>query len=148
LLRKLELPRSSAPRASVIIPATSTPALLRACLASLARLGPDGIPYETIVVLNEPSTEIEAELRTSVTGVEIISSPINLGIAGAGNRGRSLARGEFLVTLHDDAEVETGWLEALVETADAHQEAGAVGGTVLFPDGRLQNAGMILWQDA
>src|SRR5262249_40036677 len=39
------------------------------------------------------------------------------------------------------------WLETLVETADAHPEAGAVGGKVLFPDGRLQNAGMILWRD-
>jgi hypothetical protein len=39
-------------------------------------------------------------------------------------------------------------MEALVETADAHPEAGAVGGKVLFPDGRLQSAGMILWSNA
>jgi glycosyltransferase involved in cell wall biosynthesis len=94
---------------------------------------PDGIPYETIVVLNEPSLEVEAELRVSVTGVEIISSPVNLGMAGAGNRGRSLARGEFLVTLHDDAEVEAGWLEALVETADAHAPLTSPGKRRGFP---------------
>src|SRR5262249_11859966 len=72
----------------------------------------------------------------------------NLGLAGAGNRGRALAKGELLVLLHDDAEVEPGWLEALVEAADRHPEAGAIGGKVLFPDGRLQSAGMILWRDA
>ena len=38
-------------------------------------------------------------------------------------------------------------LEALVETADAHPETGAIGSQALFPDGRLQNAGGILWQD-
>jgi GT2 family glycosyltransferase len=53
-----------------------------------------------------------------------------------------------MLLLHDDAEVEAGWMEALVSTADDHPEAGAVGGKVLHPDGRLQNAGMILWSDA
>jgi hypothetical protein len=82
-----------------------------------------------------------------VTGVQLIGSTANLGLAGAGNRGRQSARGDLLVLLHDDAEIEPGWLEALVETADAHPEAGVVGGKVLSFDGELQNAGMILWSD-
>ena len=52
------------------------------------------------------------------------------------------------MTLHDDAEIEPGWLEALVETADAHPEAGAIGGKAILPDGRLQHAGFILWRDS
>lgn len=132
---------------TVIVPAASTPELLGACLRSLSRLGSREIPFETIVVLDEPVAAVEAELRDAVKGVEVIASTVNLGLSGALNRGRSLARGEFLVTLHDDAEIETGWLEALVESARTHPEAGAVGGKVLFPDGRLQNAGMILWRD-
>jgi len=67
-------------------------------------------------------------------------------MAGAGNRGRALARGELLILLHDDVEIEAGWMEALVETADAHPEAGAIGGKALFPDGRLQSEGAILWR--
>jgi GT2 family glycosyltransferase len=117
-------------------------------LASLVRHGPTRIEYETIVVLSEPAPHVEEELRQKVTGIEVVASPINLGMAGAGNLGRAHAQGEFLVTLHDDAEIEAGWLEALVETAEAHPEAGAIGGRVLYPDGRLQNAGMILWRDA
>ncbi|HUI77968.1 MAG TPA: glycosyltransferase [Bryobacteraceae bacterium] len=144
----IDLPRSNKPRASVIIPATSTPELLLACLRSLARNGPRDLPYETIVVLNNASRDDERQLRETVTGLQVVGSRVNLGLAGAGNRGRQLARGEFLVLLHDDAEVEPAWLETLVETADAHPEAGAIGGMVLFPDGRLQHAGMILWRDA
>jgi len=144
----IDLPCSEAPRVSVIIVATSSLDLLRACLRSVARFGPSAIPFETIVVLNEADQGAEAELRATVTGVKVASSPVNLGLAGAGNLGRSLAHGEILLLLHDDAEVEAGWMEALVETADAHPEAGAVGGKVLYPDGRLQNAGMILWRDA
>jgi GT2 family glycosyltransferase len=131
----------------VIIAAASTPDLLGACLASLARFGPRRIPFETIVVLNEANRYVETGLRQAVTGVEVVSSRVNLGLAGAGNRGRNLARGEFLVLLHDDAAIEPGWLEALVEAADAHPEAGAIGSKAILPNGRLQHAGFILWRD-
>jgi GT2 family glycosyltransferase len=142
------LPEPPAPRVSVIIPATAGPDLLLACLRSLAAHGPREIPFETIAVLNAGMSAHEERLRAEAAGVRWVGSSANLGLAGAGNRGRALARGELLVLLHDDAEVEPGWLEALVQAADRHPEAGAVGGKVLFPDGRLQSAGMILWRDA
>jgi GT2 family glycosyltransferase len=145
---RLTLPSPASPRVSVILPAAARPELLHACLRSLALHGPREIPFETLVVQNAPSSAAETLLREIVSGVRIVASPVNLGLAGAGNRGRALARGEYLVLLHDDAEVEPGWLQALVEAAEAHPEAGAVGGKVLHPDGSLQNAGMILWRDA
>src|SRR5215471_7188697 len=145
---KIDIAFSDAPRVSVIIVATSSFDLLRACLASVARFGPSTIPFETILVLNEAGPDVEAALRATVTGAKITSSVVNLGLAGAANRGRSLANGEFLLILHDDAEVEPGWMEALVETADAHPEAGAIGGKALWPDGQLQWAGGILWRTA
>jgi GT2 family glycosyltransferase len=143
----IDLPLSATPRVSVIIPSSTRHDLLHACLRSLARFGPTSIPYETIVVLNQAIAEAETRLRGAATGIHVVSSPVNLGLAGAGNRGRTLARGELLILLHDDAEIEPGWMEALVETADAHPEAGAIGGKVLYPDGRLQHAGLILWQN-
>ena len=136
---------AAVPRVSVIIPATSTRALLQACLRSLAVHGPAGIAHEIIVVLNE--SEGDEGISREFPDVKFVASPVNLGLAGAGNRARALARGELLVLLHDDAEVEAGWLEALVHTVDTHPEAGAVGSKVLHPDGRLQNAGMILWRE-
>lgn len=145
---KIALSRSDNPRVSIIIASSTRTDLLYGCLHSLVRFSPRELPYETIVVLNEADASAEARLRETVFGVEFTSSPVNLGVAGAGNRGRSLARGEFLLLLHDDAEVLPGWMEALVETADSHPEAGAIGGKVLFPDGRLQNVGSILWRNA
>ena len=144
----IELPCPESPRVSVIVTASARLDLLQACLRSVARCGPSTIPYETIVVLNRSLPHTEAQLRGVITGAHVISSPVNLGIAGSNNRGRHLARGELLLLLHDDTEVEPGWMEALVETADAHPHAGAIGGKVLFPDGQLQYAGSILWRDA
>lgn len=144
----ITLPRPDVPRVSIIITSSIRTDLLYSCLQSLVRFGPKDIPCETIVVLNEADARTEEELRAAVDGAEFVRSPVNLGLAGAANLGRSLARGEFLALLHDDAEVLPGWMEALVEAADAHPEAGAIGGMVLNPDGSLQNVGSILWQDA
>lgn len=119
-----------------------------ATLRSISLHGPLHIPFEVIVVLNQPIVQEAPRLDHLVNGVRFIASAANLGLAGAANRGRNVARGELLIVLHDDAEVESGWMEALVDTADAHPTAGAIGGKVLYPDGRLQNAGMILWRDA
>ena len=130
----IELPCPASPRVSVIVTASARLDLLQACLRSVARCGPRTIPYETIVVLNRSLPHTEAQLRGVITGAHVISSPVNLGIAGSNNRGRHLARGELLLLLHDDTEVEPGWMEALVETVDAHPHAGAIGGKVLFPD--------------
>ncbi len=143
----IDIPRSSTPRVSIIIPASSRLDLLRACLRSLAKFGPAGLPYETIVVLDEADETTKADLNKSVTGVQVVVSRVNMGLAAAGNCGRSLARAELLVLLHDDAEVEPGWLESLVQAADEHPEAGAVGSKVVFPDGRLQGVGSIIWRD-
>lgn len=138
--------RRNEPRVSIIVPVFA-PHLLPACLGSLARHLPSDISCEVIVVLNQSTPELEQCLRETKLRLRVVRSGVNLGLAGAGNRGRSVARGELLVILHDDAEVESGWLEALVATVDEHPEAGAVGGKVLFPDGSLQDAGKILWRD-
>ena len=137
---------SAVTRVPIIIPATSTRALLQACLRSLAFHCPAEIAYEIIVVLNE--SDADEGIAHEFPDVTFVASPVNLGVAGAGNRARALARGELLVLLHDDAEVEAGWLEALVRTVESYPEVGAVGSKVLHPDGRLQSAGMILWRDA
>lgn len=143
----IALPLSASPRVSVIIPAAAGIRLLLACLRALQRCAPAHIQFETIVLLNKVEPEL-SHLLDAIVGVRIERPTANLGLAGGGNRGRSLARGEYLILLHDDAEVEPGWMEALVATADAHPEAGAVGGKVLNMDRSLQHAGSVLWRDA
>jgi O-antigen biosynthesis protein len=132
-----------APRASVVVVTTVNASGLERCLASLA----EQPVLETIVVLNgaeEPVREAAARAR----GVKVVESVVNRGFGGGANLGRSVATGEFVVLLHDDAEPEPGWLDALVRCADERPEAGAVGSRVLNPDGTLQLAGAVLWRDA
>ena len=62
--------------------------------------------------------------------------------------GAAAARGEFLVFLNNDTLVTSGWLEALRRTFDDIPGTGLAGAKLLYPDGRLQEAGGVIWHDA
>ncbi|MES1240688.1 MAG: glycosyltransferase [Acidobacteriota bacterium] len=143
---RIVLPSSPDPRVSILIVTARQPRLLARCLESLARCG-SAVPFETIVLLNDALPEVEALVRERVSGATVIASSVPLGLAGGSNRARAAARGELLLLFHDDAEAEPGWLDALVETMDAHPEAGAVGSRMLNLDGSPQSQGNVLWSD-
>lgn len=144
----IEFAETGRPLVSILIPTRSQDRLLEGCLKSLrAHIG-GGISYEVIIVLNAATEEVKNFLKNRVRGVTVLESAANLGVAGGYNRARSVARGEFLMLLHDDAEISPVWLEALLETMAAHPAAGAVGSYQLCPDGRPQRAGSILWSNA
>jgi GT2 family glycosyltransferase len=99
------------------------------------------------VVLNGAPDEDAERLRAQTKGVQVQAQAVNLGFGGALNHGRAIARGDFIVSLHDDAEVEPGWLESLLDAADQDPGAGAVGSLVLDVERRLQAAGCELVAD-
>lgn len=137
----------SSPRVSIVVP-TLGGQLIQCCLDSLRRNISSAIAYEVVVVANGPAAaHVAAASDFSSPAVRFVTTFANLGFGGGCNRGAALTSGEFLVFLNDDIEVLPGWLEALVETADRHSEAGAVGSLILFPNGAIQEAGAITWRD-
>lgn len=120
--------------------------LIHNCLAALARHRTN-VDFETVVLLNGADSQVRWVLDEATEGATVVRSSVNLGFGGGCNRAAGAARGEYLVLLNDDTEVDDGWLDALVETADNHPEAGAVGSRVRDPLGRIQEAGGILWSD-
>lgn len=135
-----------APRASILIVCHRRSDLLADCLRSIRRNAGE-VPAETIVLFNGTPEADRRELAELLDGVRVIVSGVNLGFGTGNNRAAALARGEYLVLLNDDAEVRPGWLDALVRTAERHPQAGAVASKVIHPDGRLQEAGSIIWRD-
>ncbi|MES2439230.1 MAG: glycosyltransferase [Verrucomicrobiota bacterium] len=139
---------SGNPRVSILIPSRSQDALLANCLNSLRlHIGGD-IAYEVVIVMNSATDALKSFVRERTRGLVVRESDANLGVAGGYNRARASARGEFLMLLHDDTEIQPGWIESLLETMATHPAAGAVGSFQFFPDGRPQRAGSILWRNA
>ena len=98
-----------------------------------------------MVVDNGSTDETAAFLRRArAAGIlRAVFPGENLGFGKACNLGASLARGANVVLLNNDTIPGNGWLEALIEVAQ-DQSVGIVGSRLLYPDGRLQHAGIAL----
>ncbi|MEQ1512677.1 MAG: glycosyltransferase [Lysobacteraceae bacterium] len=139
------VPTSDAPGASIIIPVYNQFAHTLACLRALAA-HPPATPFEVIVVDDGCSDETVAALP-QIGGVRYHRRAQNGGFIAACNDGASLARGEHLIFLNNDTVPQPGWLDALLGTFDEHPDAGLVGAQLLYPDGRLQEAGGVVFAD-
>ncbi|MGH3694695.1 MAG: glycosyltransferase [Pseudonocardiaceae bacterium] len=136
---------SESPLLSIVVPVHGKWAYTRACLASIQAHRP-AVPFEVLVV-DDASPDRTAELVTASPGVRLISSERNVGFVGACNLGASQARGSYLLLLNNDTEVRRGALDALVGAADSDDRIGLVGAMLVYPDGRLQESGGIIWAD-
>jgi GT2 family glycosyltransferase len=138
-------PHADGPRVSNIILGFRNADRLRNCLASIADSA-TAVSFETIVVANGASPDVLSVLDET-PAIRVVQSEINRGFAGGCNLGARAAQGELLMLLNDDVEVQPGWLDALVATADAHPDAGAIGCRTIYTDGTLHEAGSIVWAD-
>jgi GT2 family glycosyltransferase/Tfp pilus assembly protein PilF len=137
-------------KVSVIIPVFNKLAFTRKCLAALRRNTPAGL-YEVIVWDNGSTDETPGVLQAFAAEdatVRYFRSADNLGFVGGNNAAVQHARGEFLVFLNNDTEPQAGWLDALLQTIEADSTIGAVGAKLIYPDGRMQEAGGVIFKDA
>jgi len=143
-IKPLAVATSDAPDVSIIIPAYGQPLLTFTCIASIARETHGAFE---VIVADDASPEPLADALAGVSGVRFARNPQNLGFIGTCNRAATLARGRTLVFLNNDTIVTEGWLTALQDILDAYPNAGVVGAKLIYPDGRLQEAGGIVWRD-
>jgi GT2 family glycosyltransferase/glycosyltransferase involved in cell wall biosynthesis len=140
------VPASDRPLVSIVIPTYGKLAYTCACLDSLVRHADPAIAFEVIVV-DDASPDDSAEVLAKVEGLRLLRNPQNVGFVGSCNAGAAAARGRWLLFLNNDTEVGAGWLAALLDTFGAFPDAGLVGARLVYPDGRLQEAGGLVFSD-
>ncbi len=133
------------PDISVIIPVYGQLAYTLNCLHSL--LSHTAKASFEIIVGDDASPDESALWLGQLKGVRYMRHSVNSGFIANCNLTAASARGRLLVLLNNDTRVAEGWLDALAASFQAFPKAGLVGSKVFYPDGRLQEAGGILWQD-
>lgn len=123
---------------SIVIPVFNKWDLTRNCLKSIA-LTTDPAKVEIIVVDNASSDVTPRAcpfLGRQLFGdaFTYIRNDENLNFAGASNQGARAARGEFVIFLNNDTEVQQGWYEPLINDFSVYPDIAATGPLLVYPE--------------
>lgn len=118
------------PSATVVIPNWNGVDHLPTCLDSLQSQTAQDIE---VIVADNGSTDGSLELMgRRYPDVRVLPLGENRGFAGACNAGMRASRGDFLVLLNNDTEVDPHWLEQVLAAFKRHPEAGMVASKMLL----------------
>jgi O-antigen biosynthesis protein len=142
---RLSFPAGDRPDVSVIVVLFNQAHFALHCLRAV--LAQVGVSLELILVDN-CSTDGTAQLLTRLENVRVLRNRQNTGYLLAVNQAAAEARGRTILLLNSDAFMHTNALAIALQTLESDDRIGAVGGKLVLPSGRVQEAGSIIWSDA
>ncbi|MGR8933321.1 MAG: glycosyltransferase [Gammaproteobacteria bacterium] len=141
----LAFPVVESPDVSIVIPVHNKFAVTYNCLAALL-FAYNKASFEVIVV-DDGSSDETMDMLELVDGVFYLRNEASQGFIRSCGRGASVARGRYVVMLNNDTEPTARWLDELLFVFEQFDKVGLAGSKLLYPDGKLQEAGGIVWQN-
>lgn len=141
---KINFPLIEYPIVSVILILYNRAELTLNCLYSLLHNNCSNLE---VVIVDNNSTDRTVELLKRISNAKIIRNEENQHFLLAVNQAINLATGKYLLLLNNDAQILGNSIDRAVQILENDSDIGAVGGKIILPDGTLQEAGSIIWQD-
>jgi GT2 family glycosyltransferase len=139
---------SAMPRCAVVIPTFNGAHLLSTCLESLFAHPPEHCEMEVVLVDDASGDGTAERFADYAPALTLVAHKDNKGFAISCNDGAAAAgEVDYLIFLNNDTVPLPGWLDALVDEAGEDPEVAAVGSKLLYPDGTVQHAGVVIGQD-
>jgi GT2 family glycosyltransferase len=132
-------------RVTILIPVHGQWHWTERCLKALALT--EAADLAVVVVIDDASKDDTFKNMKRFPWAEVRQAPKNLGFTKACNFGAVGVETEFILFLNNDTEPLPGFLDSLLVCADSESDVGIVGSKLIYPDGILQEAGSIIWQD-
>jgi GT2 family glycosyltransferase len=144
---RVHRPIQGQPLVSILLPFRDKPELLSTCIQSILAKT-DYAQYEVVGIDNgsvdEATHALMRKFERLDSRVRFIHHDVPFNYSAINNLGARHANGEHLLMLNNDTEViAPGWLRAMLEHSQ-RPEVGVVGAKLLYPDGRIQHAGVIV----
>lgn len=131
----------------VVIPSFNQCRLLAECLDSVqADMRASGMRCRLVVVDNASWDGSAAMVRERYPEVTLLENDVNTGFAAACNLGGRVYQCRHVLLLNNDATLQPGSIQAMVEFADATPKLGALTGRLLSPTGRERYPARFFWQ--
>lgn len=143
MVEAITFPTTTNPVISIVIPVYNKWQYSANCLYSIFKNTQSD--YEVLIVDDASSDETQKELST-IKNLRFVQNEKNLGFIDTCNHGAQVSRGDYILFLNNDTMVTPNWLQPLLEIIKK-DSVGAVGSKLVFPNGSLQEAGGLIWND-
>ena len=137
------------PLVSIIIPVHNNFNYTYNCISSILKAEPS-LSFEILIIndlSNDETTFLKKKYFNNFTNIFIYNNAKRQNFLINCNKGVKLSRGKYIIFLNNDTKVHKFWLSFLLELLNSDDKIGMVGSKLIYPNGILQEAGGVVWNN-
>ena len=143
--KPIKLPHFEHPMVSIIIPVFNQFAFTYQCIKSIVK-NTKGVSYE-IIIADDCSDDETTEAKKYFNNIRTVRTTHNVRFLLNVNNASKHAKGKYILFLNNDTQPQRNWLKPMVDLMESSDDVGIVGSKLLYPDGTLQEAGGVWFQN-